>query len=157
MARSPPTNAQAASFWRVREAMVEAEVRHGRHLRTDVSVSISLIPRFLAETDALLAKQALGGILVAYGHVGDGNIHYNVLPPHDLAEAEVLLYLQRCEDVIFEVVDRLGGSLSAEHGIGICNRSAFLERIAPLHLDMIRDVKSALDPSNLMSPGRILT
>jgi FAD/FMN-containing dehydrogenase len=150
-------NAQAASFWRIREAMVEAEVQHGRHLRTDVSVSISLIPRFLAEVDALLAKHALGGLLVAYGHVGDGNIHYNVLPPHHLTEDEVLAYLQRCEDVIFEVVDRLGGSLSAEHGIGICKRSAFLQRIAPLHLDMIRDIKLAFDPSNLMSPGRIST
>jgi FAD/FMN-containing dehydrogenase len=149
--------AQAASFWGIREAMVEAEVRHGRHLRTDVSVSISLIPRFLDEADALLERQAPGGILVAYGHVGDGNIHYNVLPPHDLPEGEIQAYLQRCEDSVFAVVDRLGGSLSAEHGIGICKRSAFLERISPLHLGMIRDIKSAFDPRNLLSPGRILT
>ena len=95
--------------------------------------------------------------MVAYGHVGDGNIHYNVLPPGHLAEDELQAYLQRCEDSIFQVVDRLGGSLSAEHGIGICKRSAFLERISPLHLGMIREIKAAFDPRNSLSPGRILT
>ncbi|HEY1944886.1 MAG TPA: FAD-binding oxidoreductase [Roseiarcus sp.] len=148
--------AQTAAFWRIREGMIEAQVRHGRHLRTDVSVPISSIPRFIAETDALLAERAPQAILLRYGHVGDGNIHYNVLPPSRLLPSEVAGYLHRCEETIFEVVDRFGGSISAEHGIGITKRAAFLERISPLHLDLLRGVKSAFDPGRLLSPGRVV-
>jgi FAD/FMN-containing dehydrogenase len=147
---------QAQSFWRIREAMVEGQVRYGRHLRTDVSVPISMIPRFIEETDALMAERAPGSIPLRYGHVGDGNIHYNVLPPRGLQESELKTYLDRCEQAIFEVVDRFGGSISAEHGIGITKRKAFLDRLAPVHLQMLSGIKSNLDPGNIMSPGRLL-
>lgn len=150
------SDAQAASFWRLREAMVEAEFRYGRHLRTDVSVPISSIARFLAEADARLADRAVGAILLPYGHIGDGNIHYNVLPPRALESQDVPGYLQACEETIFDVVDRFGGSLSAEHGIGLEKRVAFAARIPPLQTDLLRKVKSAFDPDGLLSPGRLL-
>lgn len=148
---------QAQSFWRIREAMVEGQVRYGRHLRTDVSVPISMIPRFIDEADALMAERAPGSIPLRYGHVGDGNIHYNVLPPRGLEEVELRSYLDRCEQAIFEVVDRFGGSLSAEHGIGITKRDAFFDRVSATHLKMLRGIKTNLDPQNFMSPGRLLT
>jgi FAD/FMN-containing dehydrogenase len=150
------SNSHAAAFWGLREAMVEAEFRFGRHLRTDVSVPISSIPRFMADTGALLGKRAPAAVLLPYGHVGDGNIHYDVLPPRDLGGEELITYLTNCEEWILGVVDGLGGSLSAEHGIGHSKRDAFAARVSPVHLDMMRVIKTAFDPDNLLSPGRIL-
>lgn len=148
--------AQSKSFWRIREAMVEGQVRYGRHLRTDVSVPISLIPRFIEETDILIAKRAPDAIPLRYGHVGDGNIHYNVLPPRSLQDTEVQSYLDMCEETIFEVVDRFGGSLSAEHGIGISKQEAFLARTSENHLNLLLGIKSIFDQAHILSPGRLV-
>ncbi len=150
------SDAQAASFWRIREAMVEAEFRYGRHLRTDVSVPISSIASFLAEADARLGDLAPGAILLPYGHIGDGNIHYNVLPPRTLESRDLPGYLHACEEAIFDVVDRCGGSISAEHGIGLEKRAAFAARTSLLQVDLLRRVESAFDPNDLLNPGRLL-
>ncbi|WP_246479798.1 FAD-binding oxidoreductase [Kaustia mangrovi] len=150
------SSAQAADFWRMREGMIEAQARHGRHLRTDISVPISAIPDFIAETDRRLGALTPGSELLAYGHVGDGNIHYNVLPPRDLDEAETVALIRQCEEEIFAVTDSFSGSISAEHGIGLSKRAAFLDRISPLHRDMLERIKTAFDPAGTMNPGRIL-
>ena len=92
---------------------------------------------------------------LAYGHLGDGNIHFNVLPPAGLDDAAQATVLYRCEAVIFAEVDARHGSISAEHGIGRVKRRAFLERTPALDLALLRKVKDALDPAGLMSPGRI--
>lgn len=150
------SSAQAADFWRIREGMIEAQVRRGRHLRTDVSVPISSLARFMDEAGAALARIAADGVALGYGHIGDGNVHLNVIPPPGLPAATLEAFLKDCEAAIFEVVDRLGGSISAEHGIGRAKRAAFLARISPTELDLIRAIKTALDPAGLMNPGRIL-
>jgi len=150
------SSAQAAEFWRIREGMIEAQVRRGRHLRTDVSIPISSLARFMDEAAAALERIAPDAIALGYGHVGDGNVHLNVVPPPGLAPAAVLALLERCEDAIFDVVDALGGSISAEHGIGRIKRSAFLKRVSETELDLLQRIKTALDPAGLMNPGRIL-
>jgi FAD/FMN-containing dehydrogenase len=150
------SSAQAASFWKIREMIIEVQLRRGRHLRTDVSVPISAIERFLAEADAAMAALSATAIVLAYGHVGDGNLHYNVIPPEGLDEAAAIAFLEHCEEAIFAVTDRLGGSISAEHGIGRVKREAFLSRISPVHADLLRAIKDALDPNGIMSPGRLL-
>ena len=150
------SKAQAASFWGMREAMVEAQVRYGRHLGTDVSVPISLISLFVAEADALLAEHVPDALPLLYGHVGNGNIHCNVLPPRELEGDSLLEYLRRCEELIFEVVDRLDGSISAEHGIGISKQRAFFERTSPLDLNLMQEIRLPSDPGSLLSPGRLL-
>ena len=93
---------------------------------------------------------------LAYGHLGDGNIHLNVLPPPGLADDDRGALLHRCEAIIFGRVDALQGSISAEHGIGRVKRAAFLERASALDLDVLRRIKAAMDPRRTMSPGRIL-
>jgi len=150
------TAAQAAEFWRLREGIIEAQARSGRHLRTDVSVAISSIAVFLEEVQERLLRAFPDAVPLAYGHLGDGNIHFNVIPPPALNEADKAALLYRCEAIIFEAVDRLGGSISAEHGVGRVKRAAFLERSTPLDIGLLRGIKGLFDPRGLMSPGRIL-
>jgi FAD/FMN-containing dehydrogenase len=149
------SSAQAAAFWRLRENLIEAQHQRGRHLRTDVSIPISKLAAFLEDTYADLGKEE-GVIALAYGHLGDGNIHFNALPPQHLSEAERIAVLHRCEDIIFRRVDAVDGSISAEHGIGRVKRSAFLERVPPVHLDLLHRIKAAIDPLGTMNPGRVL-
>ncbi|HEX8930191.1 MAG TPA: FAD-binding oxidoreductase [Actinomycetota bacterium] len=149
------SRAQAAGFWAVREGLVEAQHRRGRHLRTDVSVPISALAAFMAEADRAMAERLPEAVPVVYGHVGDGNLHYNVLPPPGLEGAELEAALHRAEELIFAAVDRFGGSISAEHGIGVVKRAPFEQRLGAVDRDLMRAIRSALDPDGRMSPGRI--
>ncbi len=149
------STAQAASFWQIREGLNEAQFRRGRHLRTDVSVPVSTVAAFLDAAHAALAEAEPDCVPLAYGHLGDGNIHFNVLPPEGLDDAGRVAVLRRCEAVIFAQVDRWAGSISAEHGIGRVKRGAFLARAHPVDLDLLRRIKSALDPAGSMGAGRI--
>lgn len=148
--------AQAAAFWRIREEIIEAQLRRGRHLRTDVSMPISAIEDFMAEAGAAIGGLSSQAIVLAYGHIGDGNLHFNVVPPQQLDEEGKIDFLNRCEEAIFEIVDGLNGSISAEHGIGRIKREAFLARISPVHADMLKAIKGAFDPKGIMNPGRML-
>jgi FAD/FMN-containing dehydrogenase len=149
--------AQSAShskmFWRIRELMVEAQQKRGLHLRTDVSVPISSISPFIAKVTQAVEKTLPGSLVVAYGHVGDGNIHVNVLPPEDFNGFQGKLGALTA--TINEVVDGFDGSISAEHGIGITKREEFAKRIGETHLDMMKMIKRSIDPKNVLSPGRI--
>lgn len=149
------SSAQAGAFWQIREGLIEAQAQQGRHLRTDVAIPISMIATFLDATHAALAVAEPEALPLAYGHLGDGNIHFNVLPPPGLGEAERIALLYRCESVIFRQVDAANGSISAEHGIGRSKRCAFLERASTLDIDLMRRIKSAIDPRGIMNPGRI--
>ncbi len=150
------SGAQVADFWRFREGVIEWQVRQGRHLRTDVSVAISALPAFVAEAEAAIRAIDPAAEAFTYGHVGDGNLHLNVLPPPAMDGSAVGGFLDRCEDVIYDIVDRMGGSISAEHGVGRKKREAFLRRIDPTRLELMHKVKTAIDPAGRMSPGRIL-
>ncbi|MBN8950648.1 MULTISPECIES: FAD-binding oxidoreductase [unclassified Rhizobium] len=150
------SKAQGERLWLLREMMVEAQGRGGRYLRTDVSVSISSIAAFVSETLAALADKYPEAIAVTYGHVGDGNIHLNIVPPEDMPAEEYDSLFHATEEVIFDVVDRHGGSISAEHGIGKIKQAAFLKRADPLTLELARRIKDAFDPEHLLSEGRIL-
>jgi FAD/FMN-containing dehydrogenase len=147
--------AQARSFWDIREGVVEAQARQGRHLRTDVSIPISAIPAFMREASAAVAAVEPDCLTLAYGHVGDGNLHFNAVPPQGLAPERLIDCLERCEHAIFAVVDRHGGSISAEHGIGRMKRAAFLDRVSPEQLDLLRVIKRGIDPDGLMGQSRI--
>jgi len=150
------SHAQADRLWLYREVMVETQGRGGRFLRTDVSVPISRLADFVDEALRELGNAVPDAQPVTYGHVGDGNLHLNVVPPPGLdADATDRLFHQ-AEAVIFSVVDRFGGSISAEHGIGRVKREAFLERVDAVSLDLATRLKQALDPRHLLSDGRIL-
>jgi FAD/FMN-containing dehydrogenase len=146
---------QARSLWRFREDLVEGQARRGRHLRTDVSVPISAISAFLVQTDAALAQAEPMAVPIAYGHVGDGNLHYNVLPPAGMAEADKPAFLKRCEAVIYGSLAPFGGSISAEHGIGRAKLGSYLKGLAPVEKELTAGVKRHFDPQGIMSPGRL--
>jgi FAD/FMN-containing dehydrogenase len=150
------TSAQANRLWLYREVMVETQGRGGRYLRTDVSVPISRLADFVAESLRQLAEAVPDAQPVTYGHVGDGNIHLNVVPPPGLDADCTERLFHTAEEAIFSVVDRFGGSISAEHGIGRVKRAAFLERVDAVTLDLATRLKDAFDPRHLLSDGRIL-
>ena len=149
--------AQAERLWLYREIMVETQGRGGRYLRTDVSVPISRLADFVTDTLAALGQDHPEALAVTYGHIGDGNLHLNIVPPARTARRTPS---KRCsmqtEAVIFDVVDRYGGSISAEHGIGRVKQKAFLERVDSVTLDLASRLKDALDPTHILSDGRIL-
>ncbi|XJN99943.1 FAD-binding oxidoreductase (plasmid) [Aminobacter sp. UC22_36] len=148
--------AHASSFWQIREEIIEAQLRRGRHLRTDVSMPISAIEVFIGKAEVAIKALSAEAIVLAYGHIGDGNLHFNVVPPQHLDQAGKMDFLHRCEEVIFAIVDGLNGSISAEHGVGRIKREAFLARISPVHVDMLKAIKGAFDPKGIMNPGRML-
>ena len=150
------SRAQSERFWLYRETMVETQGRGGPYLRTDISVPISKLAIFIDEALGNLNQRYPEALALAYGHVGDGNVHLNVIPPVG-ATAETITHLfEGAEETIFDVVDRLHGSISAEHGIGRVKQKAFLSRTDGVALDLAFTLKRALDPHFLLSPGRIL-
>jgi len=150
------SQAQAQRLWRLRETMVETQGQGKPYLRTDISLPISDIPAFLAEALPELRARFEGSQALAYGHVGDGNIHLNLVPPRDLTEIARAELLHAAEEAIFDVLDRYDGSISAEHGIGRLKQAAFLKRIDPVSLALAQGLKQLLDPDSILSMGRIL-
>ena len=150
------SRAQGDRLWRYRETMVEAQGRGGPYLRTDVSVPISRLAEFVDAVLPMLRARFPQALHLAYGHVGDGNVHLNVIPPTGMAAEEMAQLFHAAEVIIFSVVDQLGGSISAEHGIGRVKQKAYVERADPVGLDLALRLKRALDPTHLLSMGRIL-
>ncbi|NMM88611.1 hydroxyacid dehydrogenase [Rhodococcus sp. SRB_17] len=149
--------AQAHQLWHIRESIPLAQAEEGLNIKHDVSVPISRIPAFVAHTDALLAREIAGVRLVNFGHLGDGNLHYNVQAPEG-GDARAFLATQeaRVNDLVYEAVAQFGGSFSAEHGVGALKTDKLQQYQSPVALSMMRAVKQALDPQNLFNPGRVL-
>ncbi|HEY1608630.1 MAG TPA: FAD-binding oxidoreductase [Paraburkholderia sp.] len=150
------SGAQAASMWRIRELMVEAQQQRGTHLRTDVSVPIASMAELVARAEKALVDALPGVKPLSYGHVGDGNAHLNALPPGDMEPAAFAQWIPRLTGVINELIDEFGGSISAEHGIGLSKRAAFDARVPAVERELMARIKAAFDASSLLSPNRIL-
>ncbi|CAE7175593.1 D2HGDH [Symbiodinium microadriaticum] len=147
---------QATAFWRIREGLVEGQKFEGGSIKHDVSVPVSKVPAFLERALALVGEMVPGIRPVAFGHLGDGNIHFNLSQPED-ADREA--YLARWDEVnqaVHSLVVEMGGSISAEHGIGYMKVAENARFKAPLEIEMMRRVKTALDPQNLMNPGKVI-
>jgi FAD/FMN-containing dehydrogenase len=147
--------AQANRLWALREAVNEGQARIGPFLRSDVSVRLSDLPRFVEETCAVIETEVPGAKAVAYGHFGDGNVHLNVLPPEDMAVDQVGEFLERSKVVLNDRVDAFGGSISAEHGIGRLKRGDFQARLSGTDRMLLEGLKSTFDPAGRMNPGCI--
>jgi FAD/FMN-containing dehydrogenase len=119
-------------------------------------VPISSLADFVADTLTALSKAHPEALAVTYGHVGDGNIHLNVVPPEGMAPGDVDALFHAAEKVIFEIVDRHDGSISAEHGIGRVKQEAYLKRADTVSLELAGRIKDAFDPLHILSEGRIL-
>ena len=150
--------AQAHQLWHVRESIPLAQAEEGLNIKHDISVPISRIPAFCEETDALLAREIPGVRLVNFGHLGDGNLHYNVQAPEG-GDAKAFLEQQeeRVNTLVYDQVHRFGGSISAEHGIGELKAGKLPQYKSPVALSMMRAVKQALDPQNILNPGRVVS
>jgi len=148
---------QAHDLWHIRESITLAQAAEGRNIKHDVSVPISRIPAFVEQTDAQLQALAPGLRLINFGHLGDGNLHYNVQAPVGAdAAAFVAAHEAAIGDVVYQSVHRFGGSISAEHGIGALKRDHLPHYKTPVALQLMRTIKQALDPQCLMNPGRVL-
>ncbi|MGQ4879962.1 FAD-binding oxidoreductase [Billgrantia sp. LNSP4103-1] len=150
------SEAQSRQLWQFRESMLEGQRRRGEHLRTDISVPISAIPAFVDEASRRVMEASPDCEIIAYGHVGDGNLHFNILPPRAMAEAEKRGHLHDLELCLFDVLDGFGGSISAEHGIGRTKQAAYLARLSPVERELAEGIKVLFDPDGLMNPARIL-
>ncbi|HXF89923.1 MAG TPA: FAD-binding oxidoreductase [Xanthobacteraceae bacterium] len=147
---------QAKAFWRIREMFGEMQRHEGGSIKHDVSVPIAAIPAFIEEANAAVTKLIPGARPLPFGHVGDGNIHYNITQP---VGAEPAVFMQReneVQDTVFAIVRKFGGSISAEHGIGIAKRERLAEVKDPVALDLMRSLKRMLDPKGILNPGKVL-
>ncbi len=151
------TIAQAKALWHIRESIPLAQPLEGPNIKHDVSIPVSRIPEFVRVTDALLLQAIPGVRLVNFGHLGDGNLHYNVQAP---AGGDAMAFLRDREEevntIVFDSVQAFGGSISAEHGVGSMKVDKLVKHKSPVELNMMRAVKRALDPTNLMNPGRVV-
>jgi FAD/FMN-containing dehydrogenase len=148
---------QAKGLWHIRESITLAQVQEGQNIKHDISIPVSRIPAFVSETDALLALEVPGVRLVDFGHLGDGNLHYNVQAPEASdSKAFVIAFEDKINTLVFDQVKRFGGSISAEHGVGAQKVNKLPLYKDPTALAMMRAVKQALDPHNLLNPGRVL-
>jgi FAD/FMN-containing dehydrogenase len=147
---------QAGRLWSLRENISEAQRREGPNIKHDISLPVSAIADFLPECDAALTAAFPGSRLVVFGHLGDGNLHYNLSAPEGVAAQSFLANAEAANRIVHDCVARFHGSFSAEHGVGQLKRSELLRYKSGVEIEMMRAVKAALDPTNLMNPGKIL-
>jgi len=148
--------AQARSLWALREFISEAQAAEGRNIKHDISVPISAIARFVAETNVLLAQQLPGIRMVIFGHLGDGNLHYNVSPPVGASDADFVARQPAVYRLVHDQVARHAGSISAEHGIGQLKLAENRRYKSPVELALMRSLKDTLDPLGIMNPGKVV-
>lgn len=149
--------AQARALWHVRESIPLAQAQEGLNIKHDISLPVSQIADFVATTDVALARLVPGVRLVNFGHLGDGNLHYNVQCPEGADGAAFLRdWEERINHCVFDAVTQRGGSISAEHGVGSLKAATLPQYKSAVALDMMRAIKQALDPQGIMNPGRVL-
>src|SRR5881392_1485853 len=148
--------AQRSAFWKLRDEMSAAQKPEGGSIKHDISVPVVAVPAFIAEANAAVVKLIPGARPVSFGHLGDGNIHYNVSQPIGANAAEFLEQWHEVNAVVFEIVRRMGGSISAEHGIGVLKRDELPTVKDKVAIELMRAIKSMLDPLGIMNPGKVL-
>ncbi len=147
---------QASAFWSLRHGMSEVQRHEGGSVKNDVSVPVASVPELIDRASAALLQAMPGCRPLPFGHLGDGNIHFNISQPPDMDTEAFLARWREISAIVHAVVVDLGGSVSAEHGIGVLKRELLKTVKQPLELEMMRRVKQAFDPDNILSPGRIL-
>jgi FAD/FMN-containing dehydrogenase len=149
--------AQSQALWHLRESIPLAQAQEGLNIKHDVSLPVSRIPEFVESTDAALRQLFPGARLVNFGHLGDGNLHYNLQAPEGVVADEFLAaHEPDVNTLVYDAVQAHGGSFSAEHGIGALKRHEMEQRKSPVALKLMRALKNALDPQGLLNPGRVV-
>ena len=149
--------AQAKELWHARESIPLAQAEEGPNIKHDISIPISRIADFVSHTDQVLRDAFEGIRLVNFGHLGDGNLHYNVQAPEGAAMSTFIhAHEVRINDLVYQAVADFGGSISAEHGVGLLKVGSMAKYKSPVALDLMRCIKRALDPNGTFNPGRVL-
>jgi D-lactate dehydrogenase (cytochrome) len=147
---------QRGGFWKLRDEMSAAQKPEGGSIKHDISVPVAAVPDFIAEANAAVVKLIPGARPVPFGHLGDGNIHYNVSQPIGGNTADFMARWHEVNAVVFAIVLRMGGSISAEHGIGVLKRDELPEVKDKVAIELMRAIKAMLDPLGIMNPGKVL-
>jgi FAD/FMN-containing dehydrogenase len=147
---------QAQELWRLRELMSEMQKHEGGSIKHDVSVPIAEVPSFISRANQLVERMIPGARPVPFGHLGDGNIHYNVSQPPGMDKAIFLANWDALNAAVHEIVLDLGGSISAEHGIGRMKRELLPHAKEPLAIELMRKIKATFDPNGILNPGKLL-
>ena len=150
------TLAQCLALWRLREWITEAQGKEGAAIKHDISLPLSAIPAFLAEAEEHVARRWPELRFVTFGHLGDGNIHYNFSPLRSTTKEQFLSWQDGIMRAVHDIVARHGGSISAEHGLGVLRRDEAARFRSPVEAAMLRAIKTALDPLGIMNPGKVL-
>jgi len=145
---------QASDLWSLRENITEA-TSHKSPYKNDVSVRVSRVPEFLVEMSSIIQKEHPTFEVVWFGHVGDGNLHINILKPDDLSSEEFVKRCKSVDKIMFEMIEKLEGSISAEHGVGLVKKSFLNHTRSEKEIEFMKQIKSIFDPDNIMNPGKI--
>jgi FAD/FMN-containing dehydrogenase len=147
---------QRQAFWKLRDEMSAAQKPEGGSIKHDISVPVAAVPDFIEQADAAVKKLIPGARPVPFGHLGDGNIHYNVSQPIGGDTADFMSRWNEVNAIVFEIVLRMGGSISAEHGIGVLKRDELPDVKDKVAIELMRALKAMLDPLGIMNPGKVL-
>lgn len=156
-AAAAESEAQRNAFWHLRESMSDAQKPEGGSIKHDVSVPVAKVPEFLATADAAVMAAMPGARIVAFGHMGDGNIHYNISQPVGADTQAFLARWGEINEIVHTIVLDLGGSISAEHGIGQLKRDELAAIRQPIEIDLMQRIKHAFDPAGILNPGKVLS
>jgi len=148
--------AQSKTMWMLRENIPEAQARAGKNIKHDISVPVSQIPAFMADTDARLQAAFPGCRMTVFGHLGDGSLHYNVGAPEGIEDDEFLAKQDAVNQVVYDNVVRFNGAISAEHGLGALKHQKNVHYKDNTEIQLMRQIKQAIDPLGLMNPGKVL-
>ncbi|MFK7902824.1 MAG: FAD-binding oxidoreductase [Nitratireductor sp.] len=151
---------QQHAFWALRESISECQKPEGGSIKHDISVPVHLMPEFLTRADAIVYKEIPDARICGFGHLGDGNIHYNISQPAsediEANKPDFMAKREHINDLVHELIIQMGGSISAEHGIGVMKRDLMAATKQPIELQMMKQIKQAFDPKGIMNPGKVL-
>ncbi len=150
------SEAQSRSLWRLREGLVEAQRHEGGSIKHDVAVPVSRLPAFVHAATAAVEKALPGARVLAFGHVGDGNVHFNLSQPPGMDTGAFLEHWELANRIVHDIVHQMGGSFSAEHGVGRLKRLEMARYKSPVELELMAEIKRLLDPMAILNPGKVL-
>jgi FAD/FMN-containing dehydrogenase len=150
------SEAQTQALWKLREGISQAQVRAGKAIKHDIALPISSLAAFVAQAEQEVLASSPGAHIVNFGHLGDGNLHYNVMMPLDIDPATLSARTHQLNGVVHQLVTNFGGSISAEHGVGQLRRDELRIYKSPVEMELMLRIKQAMDPNHLMNPGKLL-
>jgi FAD/FMN-containing dehydrogenase len=149
------SESQAKNFWRLREDISESLAKYSPY-KNDVSVAISKVPAFMQDLDAILVKAYPKWDVIWFGHIGDGNLHINILRPEGMSKEDFVKECRQVDLMVFEAVRVQGGSISAEHGVGLTKKSFLTYSRSQAEIDLMKGIKKVFDPDGILNPGKVI-